>query len=77
MEADDGIRPVLEDGRPRVRRVDGRPRVGSDSEFASRYVTSAGLALEATDLAGNVSRVAIDPLEEALVPLGAEARCRC
>ena len=74
-DADASGRPVLEDGRPRVRREDGRPVDQRDDEFVSRYLRFTDLALEATDLAGNTSRVAIDRLPEALVPLGAESQC--
>ena len=74
-DADASGHPVL-DGRPRVRREDGRPVDQRDDEFVSRYLRFTDLALEATDLAGNTSRIAIDRLPEALVPLGAESQCK-
>jgi subtilase family serine protease/Tol biopolymer transport system component len=68
--------PLFEAGRPRVKRKDGRPvGLGVSAFVAGSYPPSTSLRLEARDLAGNVSVVAVEPPREAIVPLGAISRC--
>ena len=63
--------PVLDGGRPRVRREAGRPVDRRDSQYVLSLATVKGMKLEAWDYAGNHAEVLVDPPPEALVPLGA------
>ena len=67
---------LLDAGRPRVSRQDGHPTGLVVPAFVGgSYPSSTSLRLEAHDLAGNVSVVTVEPPREAVVPLGATARC--
>ncbi|HEX9190390.1 MAG TPA: FlgD immunoglobulin-like domain containing protein, partial [Vicinamibacteria bacterium] len=69
--------PLLDKGRPRVRREGGRPVDRRDSQFVLSLARTENLTLEAWDLAGNRTEVAVDPPPEAIVPLGAIRWGRC
>ena len=76
-EADPSGAPVLDGGRPRVRRENGRPVDRRELEFALAYVRATGMKLEAWDQAGNHTEVAVEPPAEAILPLGAVWRKHC
>ena len=69
--------PVLEGGRPRVRREAGRPVDRREPEYLFLYAPYTGLELEAWDLAGNHSSVAVDRPHEAVFPMGAMWAPKC
>ena len=76
-ETDPSGAPVLDGGRPRVRRENGRPVDRRELQFVLAYVRATGLKLEAWDHAGNHTEVAVEPPAEAILPLGAVWRENC
>ena len=76
-ETDPSGAPVLDGGRPRVRRENGRPADRRELQFVLDYVRAKGLKLEAWDYAGNHTEVAVEPPAEAILPLGAVWRKDC